>query len=230
MRIYITLVSALPFLAALAPAAAAGAQVVRLPQRSREPALWASLSAGYLQMNSVWDGRTSSIWGFGDGVQGRASLEYAIGSGSSLGVVGSLARLPLRFAEGVSSSGGVTSATSVSDAHADVRSLHLGFHAGGGTGFHQVIQVSLGVTNFANFRRDDDDAKLGPSGDTDFSFAVGYGFGYSLGARLHVFVVQDYASSIHQDDNLPNDARRSTTQYTTRLGVRAGIGNRRTRI
>ena len=228
MRICITLVSALPLVAAVA--AVAEAQVVRLPQRSREPALWASASAGYLQMNSVWDGRTSTIWSFGDGIQGRGSLEYAIGGSSSLGVVGTFARLPLRFAEGVSSSGGGASATSVTDAHADVRSLHLGFHAGGGLGFHQVIQVSLGVTNFANFRRDSDDAAIGPRGDTDLSFALGYGFGFSLGTRLHVFVVQDYASSIHQDDNLPNDARRSATQYTTRLGVRAGIGNRRTRI
>lgn len=212
---------AITLLAVAAPAVAPalGAQVVRLPRRSREPALWASLGAGYMQMGTVNDGRTQSSWQFGDGFQFRGSLEYAIGAGLAVGVVGSTAHLPLRYV-----------GSTVADAHADVRSLQAAFHAGGGIGFHQVIQVGLGVTQFANLTRDDTDAELPPGRDTDFSFALGYGFGYSLNPRLHVSVVQEYASSIHQSEGLPNDTRRATNQFTTRLGVRVGVGERRAKI
>ena len=226
-------VVALPvILVTIASAAdAAGAQVVRLPRRSQEPALWASAGVGYAQMSAVSDGRTNADWGFGDGLQYRASLEYALGGGMGVGLVGSFARLPMTYAQGTVPDGvGPLPAPGTYDAHGDVRSLHAGFHSGGRLGFHQVIQVGVGVTSFANFRRDDTDAQIGPSSDTDFSFSLGYGFGYSLGARMSIYVVQDLSSNIHQKDGLPNDARRMTTQYTTRAGLRMGVGQRRTRM
>lgn len=218
VRIAVTL---LALLALAAPAL--DAQIVRLPRRSREPALWASVAGGYMQMGSVNDGRTQSVWAFGDGFQFRGSLEYAIGSGTTVGVVASTAHLPLRYL-------GSTAETADVDAHADVRTLHAGFHAGGGIGFHQVIQVGLGVTQFANLRSDQGSSDLEPSSDTDFSFALGYGFGFTMSSRLHVSVVQEYGSSIHQSEGLSNDTRRATNQFTTRLGVRVGAGARRTRI
>jgi hypothetical protein len=217
--------AALAVLAAtVAPVRVALGQVMRLPG-SGEPAYWTSLSAGLFQTQAVLDGRTQTVWDFGQGVQYRASIEQAIGNQSSIGVTGTYARLPLTFTE-LAPATDVSSCGGGCDAHADVTSLTGSFHAGGGQGFHQVIDLAVGVTRFAHFRADDTDRRLGPDGDTDFSFMVGYGFGYSLSPRTQIVLVQEYGSAFHQGDGLRGSDRRMNQQYTTRLGARFGIGTR----
>lgn len=214
--------------AALLPAAPAGAQILRVPKLRSEPAVWAGLGVGYYQMNSVLDGRTSSGWRFGGGVQYRGSAEYAIGRASSVGLAATYANLPLRYVfltDSAASANGVSSL----GAHANVTSLMGTFHAGGGVGFHYVVDVGAGVTQFAKFRADGSGAALLPSRDTDFAFSVGTGFAYSPSASTEFFLVQDYGNTIHQRDNLPSDARTNVQQLTTRVGVRYGAGARRSR-
>jgi hypothetical protein len=198
---------------------------MRMP-RTDEPALWASLSAGLFQTQAVLDGRTNSAWDFGQGVQYRASLEQAVGNQSSLGVMGTYARLPLTYTD-LGQTIDVLSCGDGCNAHADVISLMGSFRAGGGQGFHQIIELSAGVTRFAKFREDDSGARLRPpNGDTDFAFTVGYGFGYGLSPRAQIVLVQEYGSAFHQQDGLRGGDRRNNQQYTTRLGARFGLGTR----
>lgn len=213
--------------AAALPTTRADAQILRVPKNTQEPALWAGLGIGYYQMNDVLDGRTNTAWAFGSGAQYRGTLEYSIGRGSSIGVTGTWAHLPLRY-ESLDGTP-LPSGALAEDAHADVTSLMGTFHAGGGQGFHSVLEAGLGVTRYANFKSDASGATLAPVGDTDFSFSVGYGFGYTMGRSAEFFVVQDYGNAIHQRDGLPNNARTNVQQLTTRIGARFGTGTRRSR-
>ncbi|HET7458386.1 MAG TPA: outer membrane beta-barrel protein [Gemmatimonadaceae bacterium] len=215
--------------AALAPLRA-DAQILRVPKHTSEPAVWVGLGIGYYQMNAVADGRTETGWRFGSGVQYRGSLEYAISHGSSIGVAGTYAHLPLRYVflsdAAAAPYGGVASL----DAHADVTSLMATFHSGGGEGFHYLLDFGAGVTRFAKFTADGSgNAPLAPTGDTDFSFSIGTGFGYSPRKTMELFIVQDYGNAIHQRDGLSNDARTNNQQLTTRIGARFGAGARRSR-
>lgn len=214
--------NAIAFLAALLLPSVAVAQLLEV-QRSTEPVVWTSLSAGFFQAQTVEDGRTSSIWEFGTGLQYRGSLEYALERGASVGAVVSYARLPLTY---FSTSGTITPGCGAGcDAHADLWSIMGVFHIGGGAGFHQVIDLAIGVTRYANFEADDG-GTLPPEQDTDLALAVGYGFGYTLGDRLQVMLVQDFAVSLHQGEGLSGGTSRTPQQRTTRLGVRYGLGSR----
>jgi hypothetical protein len=177
--------------------------------------VFAALSIGYLDTQGIVDGRTQTVWAFGGGVQYRASLEKSIGNSSGIGITGTLARLPLVY-------DGAT--CNQCDAHANVWSLGGSFHGGGALGLHQVIDANAGVTRFENFRDDNSGQRLVPKSDTDFSFGIGYGIGYSTSARMEFFLLQEYAGIIHQRDGLDNGARTLSRQLVTRIGLRYGMG------
>jgi len=223
-------------IAPLAASAAAplGAQIFRIPKNVAEPAFWASANVGYFQLQEVADSKSNSIWRFGSTVQYRGSLEYAIGRGSSLGVTGTYARMPLVYqsldgspicAPAACSGADASSA----DAHADVASLLATFHAGGGEGFHAVLDGALGATRYSSFRTDRGSLALSPTSDLDPAFSIASGVGYSTSARSEFTLVQEYGNIFHQRGTLPNDVRTNTQQLTTRLGVRLGFGARRAR-
>ena len=194
----------------------AAAQILKLPGKRRD-VLWATAWAGYFDPGSMADGRTNTDWLFSDGLAWRASLEYGIGGGSAIGILGTFARMPLEVR---SRNGG-----SSRDAEGDVRSLQALFHAGGGRGLHQVIEVSAGVMEFTNFRADDTGEQLGPpDGDRDLTFGLGYGFGFGVSDRAHIALVQDFGYTFHQRDGLAASASRTTMNRSTRIGVRVGFG------
>ena len=219
------------FLAVLALLArSADAQILRVPKNtSGEPAFWGSASIGLLQLQRVDDGTTQSYWDFGSAVQYRASLEYAISRGNSFGVSGTFARAPLTYRSfsglGIPLPGGGSCADC--DATADVTSILATFHGGGGAGFHQVIELAAGAMLFRNFRTEDSNEELPPTSDTDFSFAIGYGFGYTVNRSVQVNLVQDAVLGVHQREGLSGNGRSTTQQYVTRIGVRFGGGSRR---
>jgi hypothetical protein len=194
----------------------AAAQILQLPGKRRD-VVWATAWAGYYDPGSFADGRTNTDWLFSDGLGWRATLEYGIGGGSAIGVVGTFARLPLE----VRSRG----ASGSHDADGDVLSLQALFHAGGGAGLHQVIEVSAGVIEFRNFRSRNSGEKLGPpEGDRDLTFALGYGFGFGLSGRAQIALVQDFGYTFHQRDGLPASSSRTTMNRSTRIGLRLGFG------
>jgi hypothetical protein len=197
-------------------AADAAAQILQLPGKRRD-VLWVAAGAGYYDPGSIADGRTNSDWLFSDGIAWRGTLEYGLGGGSSIGLVGTFARMPLEVR---SRTGG-----SSQDADGDILSLQALFHAGGGVGLHQVIEVSAGVVEFRNFRPRDTDDSLGPpDGDRDFTFALGYGFGFGFSTRAQIALVQDFGYTFHQRDGLPASSSRTTMNRSTRIGLRIGFG------
>ena len=215
-------------LCALAAAAApARAQIIRLP-RNAEPRVWTSAGVSLYQMGGVVDGRTQSVWDLGrsSAVQFRGSLEWGIRNQSSVGLTGTHARLPFRYF-GLPPDAGNAATCDQCDAHVDVSSLALSFHAGGGAGLHQVIEAQAGVTRFANFRADDGRALAPLGGDRDLSFAFGYGVGYGFGPRVQVTLVQDFGMVMHQRTGLAGNEGSTIQQRMTRLGVRYGLFRRR---
>jgi hypothetical protein len=202
-------------------ATSASAQVRRRPPISNEPAYWVSLSAGLYGANEISDGVTNSTWDFGNGTdwQYRVAVEKAIQNQFSLGGVLTYIDVPFVY-RGPSCAGGC-------DAHLDLTSLGASFHAGGGTGLHQVLEVSAGATMYRNLHRDDNGAKLAPtSGNVDPFFTFGYGFGYTFNPTMQLSIVQDYGLVLHERTGLTNDQSNTLTQRTTRLNFAMGFGTR----
>jgi hypothetical protein len=194
----------------------AAAQILQLPGKRRD-VLWVTAGIGYYDPGSFADGRTSSDWIFSDGFAWRATLEYGIGGGSTIGLLGTFARMPLEVRH--------WTASQSTDADGDILSLQALFHAGGGLGFHQVVEVSAGVVEFRNFRSTSTGEKLGPlDGDRDFTFALGYGFGFGISSRTQIALVQDFGYTFHQREGLSASASRTTMHRSTRIGLRLGFG------
>jgi hypothetical protein len=219
----------------LAAAAPLGAQVFKIPPKVAEPAVWLEASVGYFGMQDLADSHSNSIWRFSSTLQYRAALGYSLGRGSSLGLTVTYASVPLDYASldgtpilalPIPSSGTPQTTTK---AHADVGSLMATFHAGGGEGFHAVLDAGAGVTRFSSFRSDNGSHDLEPTSDLDPAFVIASGIGYSTSARTEFTLVQEYGSVFHQRGGLPSDVRTTAQQLTTRLGVRVGLGARRPR-
>lgn len=196
------------------------AQIIQ-PVRRVNPLAWTSLSIGWLQQQGLCDPNTGACWDFGSGPQWRATLEVPVGTGASFGVAGTTARLPLTY----SGSGLSSNSCLRCDADANVSQIFATLHLGGGTGFHQVIDVSAGATLFSNFRASSDGSRLGDGKTTqDFSFAIGYGFGYGLSPRTQIMIVQDYTLIIHKRQT--GSSNNTAQQSNLRIGVRVGLGDR----
>jgi hypothetical protein len=209
------------------------AQILRLPTRSAEPAFWLAANAGGLTPQDVSDGTSGSVWRFRSGavLQYRLSLEKNLGGGTSVGLSGSVARAGFDYSSlgtaPIETPGTPATTPCNCSATMQVRSLSAMFRAGGGSGFHQVIEGSAGVVQYADLKRDDTGQKLAPSGgDIDPAFAIGYGFGYTMGQRLEVALVQDIGISFHQKAHLPAGTSGVQQQRVTRIALRLGLGSR----
>lgn len=199
---------------------AARAQIIQ-PIRRFNPLVWTSLSIGWLQQQGLCDPDTGACWDFGSAPQWRASFELPFGQGTSFGVAGTTSRMPLIYS-------GLGSANSClrCDADANVTQIFGQLHLGGGTGFHQVIDVAAGMTMFSNFRERPGGTRLGDGKMTqDFSFSIGYGFGYALSPRTQIMLVQDYGLIIHKRQ--PGSSNNTAQQSNLRVGMRFGLGDRR---
>lgn len=201
----------------LAASTSAGAQIGRTRMRFGQPTAFASLGVGFQQSFSVNDGVTGSRWDFGDATQYVASLEKAFSNGASFGVRGTTARVPVGY---------TSLATGVrQDADANVSQLLATLHVENGTGLHSVLELSAGATGYSNFRSRPTDAKLPPDGmDVDFTYAFGYGLGYSFNRTMSVDVVQDVATAMHQNTGLPAGTETSSRLHVTRIMARFALG------
>lgn len=203
-------------------AAPVDAQIARRAPRTAEPSVWLGLGAGIFNGNGINDGRTGSRWDFGQGTswQYRASLEKAIQNQTAVGLTATYANIPITYSS--------TTVSPVSclqcDASLDMVSLSLSFHAGGGTGFHQVLEGAAGATHFRNLKRDGGGELAPVEGNTDFSLTFGYGFGYSFNPAAKVYLVQDYGLVLHERDGLSNSDSNTLTTRQTRVGFRFGAG------
>ncbi len=200
--------------------------------RSTEPAYFLSGAFGMFTAEAVNDGASHSRWDFGNRTswQYRAAIEKAIQNQSSIGIVATHVTLPFTYSAvttpGTALAGSGATCTQCG-AHLDMESLAATFHAGGGLGFHQVLDASVGATKYRNLRRDSDNAALAPKdGSVDGSFLFGYGFGYGLSSSVSVNLVQEYGIVLHEGTNLPNGTSNTNTIRSTRIGLRFGFGTR----
>ncbi|HKO15753.1 MAG TPA: hypothetical protein VJU87_05915 [Gemmatimonadaceae bacterium] len=203
----------------------AGAQIIRPPARPPEPSAWVAFSVGLLQPLTVDDGSTQSTWRFGNSVQYRVALEKPIQNQSSIGLTATLARAPLSYEP--FAGGGLPACPGTCDADANITQLFGTFHAGGSAiGLHQVIELSLGATLYSDFRTRSGDRLPPASSDADLSLQIGYGFGYTLSPLLQIELVQDLGLGVHQRTGLSGGSNAVARLYTTRIGLRYGLGQR----
>lgn len=206
-------------LASLALAASASAQLVPRPPRPAEPTAYASVGIGYGQYGTVNDGTTGSTWNFTDAPQWRVTLERALGGGTSFGVAGTFARVPLVYSDGGLACGGGC------DADAQVMQFFASLHNGSSRiGTHQVLELNAGTTIYSAFRERASGARIGPSSDADIALAFGYGFGYTLSPSMQVELVQDLGMSIHQRTGLSAGTSAVSRFSNTRITLRLGLG------
>jgi hypothetical protein len=198
----------------------ASAQIIRTqPRGNGLPSSWISFSIGAFSAGDVSDGRSNSTWDFGNNtsMQYRASIEKALQGSSGIGLVGTYVRAPIAYYGGLDCTG--------CSAHINLYSVMATFHAGGGIGFHQVIDASIGSHVSSGIRRDSDDAQLDPqTSNSDFGFTVGYGFGYGLSRGFQITLVQDFGLAVHERTGLSAGDNNSLRMQATRLGVRIGFG------
>ena len=183
-----------------------------------EPRLWVSGGIGLFDLGTIDDGASEARWVFSNAAQFRGTLEYALGGGNTIGVSAGYARVPMRF---------IPFSAAAEDATGTVSALAVTFHGGAGVGLHQVFEASVGALRFSDFTSDVDGRRLEPlEADFDVTFMIGGGFGYTIGSRTQIVLVQDFGIVLHQGTSLPNDANTSAYHRTTRIGVRYGVGSR----
>ena len=203
----------------LAAAQSAGAQIIDAGGSGRrfgQPNAWASLGIGWLNQGGLCDPGSDSCWNFGSALQWRATLEYPMGRGATIGVAASTARVPMIYQAQLACSSGC-------DADANVSQYMAQLHLGGGTGIQQAIDIAAGMTSFTNFRDANSGARLAPAkAVSNFSFAVSYGLAVPLRPNFHVTLNQDYGQVIGK--RMAGQSRNTAEQNVTRLGVRVGLG------
>jgi hypothetical protein len=200
-------------------ASPAGAQIISVPapDQTRRP-LTASATFGFLQTQSRFDGQSGVGWSLSEALQYRGSLEYGLRSGS-IGIAGSLASVPIRRV------GGTAPLNSRGDIQ--LRQVLATFRTNETEGAHQILEIGLGASQWANYSGTDqltaDEAKARNA----FTLVVGYGFGFTLGDRASIMLVQDMATLWGSKEGLPSGESRQVRQYTTRVGLRYRFVGRR---
>ena len=202
-------------LALATASSSASGQIIR-PGASLTSRTWASIGAGVVQSQTIEDYATLTEWDFGTILQWRASVERTLRNGGSVGLAGAISRPSLSY---------YGAGCDPCDASANFFQALAAFRIGGGTGFHQVIELHAGVTGFSNFRRGSDDAQLDPRETVlDPTFAVGYGFGYGFSENTQISVVQEYGAMLHRSDRAPSGTNSLRQMQTTRFAFRIGLG------
>lgn len=212
----------------------AGSLSAQLRQRTYttgDPGVWFTAGVGGFTGTGVNDGASSSSWDFGNSTnwQYRASVEKGMSGGSSFGVSTSWARVPFVYSSNtaIPLPGDITGARCATpcNGHLDLMTLLATFHAGGGQGFHQVVELNGGIVAYDNLKRDSDGVKLAPAvGSIDPYFSIGYGFGYGFSDRTQIDFVPDYAIAIHERSGLSNDVSNTNRMRSLRLTLRMGFG------
>jgi hypothetical protein len=192
----------------------ADAQIIRGGLRFQDPSVWVSAGVATLSGFTVSDGSTGSQWQFGNGTQFTASLEKTLSGGTTFGIQGSTARLPLSY----------SGPAGIADADANVSQLVALLHVASGRELHSVLELSAGATVYSNFRARTSGSSLPPtSSDADFSLAFGYGLGYNLSPSFSIDVIQDLTTVLHQREGLSAGDNSSVRINGTRLVARFGF-------
>lgn len=196
-----------------------GAQLIKVPApREARRAVTLSGSLGILQSQGRLDGQSGATWYLGEAVDRRLTVDVGLRSGA-VGVSLGDARLPL------SRSGG--SARPDSDGEITQRSYLLTFRSRETEGAHQIIELATGMSQWADYRGTDPLTPDEAAPRRAFSLIVGYGFGFTLGRRTTLTLVQDYATLWGPGEGLRAGETRAVRQYVTRVGLRLRLTGER---
>ncbi len=131
--------------------------------------------------------------------------------------------MPLVF-RGFASPGSGTKCVAGCDATATIASFGLLLRNGGNRGLRPVFEGFLGATQFTNFEFESAADRPNPEiRNTDFAFAFGTGFGYSLSRDFQLIALYEVSRNVHDRAEQLVGARRITQHYATRVGLRVGI-------
>ncbi|MBP7551742.1 MAG: hypothetical protein KA761_15730 [Gemmatimonadaceae bacterium] len=197
----------------------AAAQIISVPSvdEARRP-LAVSATFGFLQTQSRFDGQSGVLWILSEALQYRASVELGMKSGA-FGVAASLASVPIRR------DGGTAPLNSNGDI--ELRQLLATFRTPEMEGAHQIVEVGIGASQWANYSGTDQLTAAEAEPRNAFTLVVGYGFGFTIGDRAALTLVQDVSTLWGSKEGLPSGASRMVRQYTTRVGVRYRFFGRR---
>lgn len=209
------------FPAALLAATVAAPAAAQLPRVSlaTTPTTWTTLSVGYMDLPGVYEGGSASTWDIGGFPTFRATIEQEFRRGAQLGAALSYASMPMTY-YGADCGG----------CNADAKlwqALGL-FRIGAGTRFHQVIEVSAGVSSVQDVRLEDGGGRIGPTDPVMApTIGLGYGFAYPLSPRTQFVLMQEFGLMFFKRGDAPagSDESRPRTQVT-RIGLRMGLGGR----
>jgi hypothetical protein len=206
------------------PSTGAGAQIIRGGRFGlRDPQTWVSATLGWQEGWTVIDGSTASRWYIGDTQQYGGSIEHAVAGGVTVGMRAVTSAPSVRYEQrNTPTLGG---GLSISPADARITQALGVVHVTTGRQLRSVFELGLGTTIYSPMRYQDTGATIDASRtDTDFAFSFTYGLGYSISRNLHVDVVQDLATSVHQKTGLEAGEDRSARVRSTRLVARYGFG------
>jgi len=201
----------------LAPALAPlDAQLIRVPapgQTGRPITLTAGV--GFLQTQGRYDGQSGVIWRLGEAFQYRGSLDVGTRAGA-FGVTGTIASVPIQRGSNPASDGTI-----------ELRQFLATFRSSERAGFYQLIEVSGGLAQWTNYSGTDVLSPDEAEARNAVALIIGYGFGFSMGNRMALTIVQDAATIIGSAEGLPSGERRSQQQFTTRVGLRYRLAGAR---
>jgi hypothetical protein len=178
---------------------------------------WLSLSGGIANLQGVRDGRTNSIWAFGDAYPMRLTFARNIGSGNSIGLQYTYMRAPLVYR--------APNGCGNCDAHATIAAYGPMLRLGGSGGtIHEVFEAFAGVMQYGSFTTDDGNAPLPPARpDRDFAFSFNFGIGYEMRRDLGFDLTFTQMRAMHEHTNLPNDVSTLAQHAALLFGVRMGF-------
>lgn len=214
--------------AAFAPTAAA--QVRPLPDARQPAATWVSASGALVDLQSFYGGANGEAWNWGSGVQLRGTIERALRRDMTVGLAGSIARLPL------SVSGGTCASECTGDGTVWTAMGVLRLGGGGGIGFHSAFEASAGAAGFTNLPEQSAvfsplDAGTGSTTRTAAHnsivpvVAAAYGVGYTLNPGLEISLVQEIGIFIYGTaDAAPSNGTSTPRFNATRLTLRYALG------
>ena len=208
------LIAALAFVGAAPLASTLGAQIMRVPEKSqtRRP-VYASLSVGFLETQDRYDGQSGVLWELGQAFSYRGSLELGFRSGA-VGASASVASVPIsrRTALGGPSEGDI-----------QLRQYLATFRTPEAQGMFQIIELGVGLGRWTSYSGTDVLTADERKARNALALEIGYGFGFKLGDRASINVVQDLGTLIGSKEGVPSGVSRAVRQYTTRVGGRVSL-------
>jgi hypothetical protein len=186
---------------------------VPMPKETQRP-VTVTAAFGFLGSSARNDGQSGTTWYLAETFQYKAMVDVGLRAGS-LGVTGSLAVQRMGRTGGTALPG--------SDGEIDLRQIMATFRTRDQFTAHQVIEVSLGLAQWANYRGNEvlTDAEKEPR--NAFALVVGYGIGFPLGNRATFVLVQEISTLWGPSEGLGPGQSRQVQNYVTRLGMRYRI-------